>query len=62
MSAAISVQGLCHHYGQRVIYQNLSFEIPEGTVCGLLGKNGQGQTTLVDILMGFRRGGSTVQL
>jgi ABC-2 type transport system ATP-binding protein len=52
-SPAIAVEGLCHRYGQKVIYQELNFAIPRGSVCGLLGKNGQGKTTLVDILMGF---------
>lgn len=50
---AIEVQNLCHTYGARTIYRDLNFAVPRGSVCGLLGKNGQGKTTLVNILMGF---------
>lgn len=50
---AIEVQSLRHHYNGRAIYQDLTFSVPEGSICGLLGKNGQGKTTLVNILMGF---------
>jgi ABC-2 type transport system ATP-binding protein len=53
MTNTIEVHNLFHHYNGRTIYENLNFTIPEGTVCGLLGKNGQGKTTLVNILMGF---------
>lgn len=53
MNDVIQVQNLCHRYNGRAVYENLSFSVPEGSVCGLLGKNGQGKTTLVNILMGF---------
>ena len=50
---AIEVHNLCHRYGTRTIYEDLNFSVAEGSICGLLGKNGQGKTTLVNILMGF---------
>lgn len=50
---AIEVQNLCHRYKGKSVYEDLSFSVPRGSVCGLLGKNGQGKTTLVNILMGF---------
>ena len=51
---AIEVHNLRQQYNRgRVIYEDLNFTVPEGTICGLLGKNGQGKTTLVNILMGF---------
>ena len=50
---AIEVHNLRHQYNRRTIYEDLNFSVPEGTICGLLGKNGQGKTTLVNILMGF---------
>lgn len=53
MTNVIEVHNLCHSYNGRPIYKNLNFTVPEGSVCGLLGKNGQGKTTLVNILMGF---------
>ncbi|TYT75158.1 ABC transporter ATP-binding protein [Desulfobotulus mexicanus] len=50
---AIEVSKLCHRYKGKSVYEDLSFSVPRGSVCGLLGKNGQGKTTLVNILMGF---------
>ncbi|MBK1706607.1 ATP-binding cassette domain-containing protein [Halochromatium glycolicum] len=55
MTAAIQVEQLAHRYGQRFIYQDLSFSVPEGKVVALLGKNGVGKTTLIRLLMGFLR-------
>ncbi len=49
----IEVSGLCHRYGSKTVYEDLTFSVDKGAVCGLLGKNGQGKSTLVNILMGF---------
>lgn len=52
--SVISVKNLTQRYGKgRVIYENLSFEVPKGRILGLLGKNGTGKTTTINILMGF---------
>lgn len=52
--SVISVKNLSQRYGKgRVIYENLSFEVPQGRILGLLGKNGTGKTTTINILMGF---------
>ncbi len=44
---------LTHYYGKRCIYENLSFTVPQGRILGLLGKNGTGKTTTINILSGF---------
>ncbi|MDE6692525.1 MAG: ABC transporter ATP-binding protein [Muribaculaceae bacterium] len=52
----ISVRNLTQRYGSgRVIYSDLSFDVPEGRILGLLGKNGTGKTTTINILMGYLR-------
>ena len=51
----IECVGLTHYYGSRLIYSNLNFTVPEGGVVGLLGKNGTGKTTTINILNGFLR-------
>ena len=52
----ISVRNLSQRYGTgRLIYENLSFDVPKGRILGLLGKNGTGKTTTINILMGFLR-------
>jgi len=49
----IECENLTHYYGKRCIYENLSFIVPEGRILGLLGKNGTGKTTTINILSGF---------
>lgn len=41
-------------YGRgRIIYEDLSFDVRKGSILGLLGKNGTGKTTTINILMGY---------
>lgn len=49
----IVCENLTHFYGKRKIYENLSFRVPEGKILGLLGKNGTGKTTTINLLSGF---------
>lgn len=52
--SVISVRNLTQRYGTgRVIYRDLGFEVPKGRILGLLGKNGTGKTTTINILMGY---------
>ncbi len=54
MSASvIACSNLTHYYGKRLIYEDLSFEVPQGRILGLLGKNGTGKTTTINILNGY---------
>lgn len=54
--SVISVKNLTQRYGTgRIIYSDLSFEVPKGRILGLLGKNGTGKTTTINILMGYLR-------
>jgi len=55
MTHPIEVINLHHRYGRRVIYESLNFTVKPGKIFGLLGKNGVGKTTLINILMGFLR-------
>ena len=49
----IECRNLTHYYGRRLIYENLSFGVPRGRILGLLGKNGTGKTTTINILSGY---------
>jgi len=49
----ISCERLTHYYGNRKIYEDLNFEVQKGSIVGLLGKNGTGKTTTINILMGY---------
>ena len=53
MSNIINVKGLRKSYGKKVVLDNISFEIEEGSIVGLLGPNGCGKTTLIKILTGL---------
>ncbi|WP_084125346.1 ABC transporter ATP-binding protein [Demequina sp. NBRC 110054] len=49
-TAAISIQSLTHRYGPTTALDDLTLDIPEGEIFGLLGHNGAGKTTTVSIL------------
>jgi len=53
MGNAIDCIILTHYYGKKLVYENLNFHVPEGSILGLLGKNGSGKTTTINILNGF---------
>jgi ABC-2 type transport system ATP-binding protein len=60
MPPAVTVQHLAKRYGDTVAVADVSFEVAEGEIFGLLGPNGSGKTTTVECLQGLRRpdGGS----
>ncbi len=60
MAALIECTGITHSYGEKTVLHDLTFTVPPGGVFGLLGKNGAGKSTAINILMGFLRptGGS----
>ncbi len=53
--AAISTRGLTKRYGPLTAVDDLSFDVAEGEVYALLGHNGAGKSTTVEILEGHRR-------
>lgn len=49
----IQLDGVTKRFGSTVALDGLSLQVPEGTVCGLLGPNGSGKTTAIRILLGL---------
>jgi ABC-2 type transport system ATP-binding protein len=47
---ALSVRSLTKHFGDRIAYEGVSFEVGRGEVFGFLGPNGAGKTTTVRTL------------
>ncbi|MBW4050925.1 MAG: energy-dependent translational throttle protein EttA [Proteobacteria bacterium] len=48
----IEVKGLSKAYGERLLIDNLSFNLPRGGIVGIIGPNGAGKTTLFRMLTG----------
>jgi len=53
MNNVIECSNLTHYYGNKRVFENLNFQVKEGSILGLLGKNGTGKTTAFNILNGF---------
>ena len=65
----IEANGLKKAYGDRLLYDGLTFNLPKGGIVGIIGPNGAGKTTLFRLLTGREqpdagelRIGPTVQL
>lgn len=51
MSSVLSLQNISKTYGSVKALQNVSLEVPKGSVFGILGPNGSGKTTMLGIVM-----------
>jgi len=51
MSTVLSLQNIAKSYGPVRALAGVSFDVPEGSVFGILGPNGSGKTTLLGIVM-----------
>lgn len=52
---SLQLQDLSVRYGAVTAVDRLSFEVPAGTISGLLGRNGSGKTSLLSVAAAFRR-------
>jgi sulfate-transporting ATPase len=48
----IEAQGLSKAYGDKLLFDNLSFSLPPGGIVGVIGPNGAGKTTLFKLIRG----------
>lgn len=55
MNTVLSLQGISKNYGRIQALKNVSFDIPRGSVFGILGPNGSGKTTLLGIILDILR-------
>lgn len=55
MDTIVQVEGLRKTYGTTVAVDEVSFEVREGEIFGMVGPNGAGKTTTIECLEGLRR-------
>ncbi len=48
----VEAKGLSKSYGDKLLFDNLNFNLPQGGIVGIIGPNGAGKTTLFRIITG----------
>ncbi len=51
----VEAQGVTKAYGDKLLYENLSFSLPPGGIVGIIGPNGAGKTTLFRLITGLEQ-------
>ncbi|MHC4110165.1 MAG: ABC transporter ATP-binding protein [Planctomycetota bacterium] len=51
----LQTQGLTKYYGSTLALDHLDLEIPQGCICGFVGRNGAGKTTAIKLMLGLLR-------
>ncbi len=49
----VRAENLCKSFGETMIFENMSFDLPKGGIVGIIGPNGAGKTTLFRMIMGL---------
>lgn len=47
---ALSIEGICHHFGELPVLENVSFQVEEGEFVCIVGPSGCGKTTILRII------------
>ena len=51
----IECKGVSKAFGDRVLFENLTFSLPPAGIVGVIGPNGAGKTTLFRLIMGYEQ-------
>lgn len=51
-NVAIDAENVSKGYGDKLLFENLSFKLPPGGIVGVIGPNGAGKTTLFKMIVG----------
>lgn len=55
MNACIEVKDLTKSFNGRIVVDGITFRVEKGEVFGLLGHNGAGESTTIDLLLGLKK-------
>ncbi|MCU1406720.1 MAG: transporter ATP-binding protein [Glaciihabitans sp.] len=55
MTNTITITAASRNYGRVTALDNVSFSVPKDSICGLLGRNGAGKTTVMSLISGQDR-------
>lgn len=53
VTGGLRAEALSFNYGRRAIFSDVTFQIPQGEIWGLVGRSGIGKTTLLNIVLGL---------
>ena len=63
MKNAVNIHNLSKKFGDKVVLNNVSLELPEGHIYGLVGRNGSGKSVLLKCIAGLiRPTGGTIEV
>lgn len=51
----LETEGLTKYYGSTLAIDHLNLKIPQGCICGFVGRNGAGKTTAIKLMLGLLR-------
>jgi len=51
----IRAEGLSKAFGDKLLFENMNFNLPKGGIVGVIGPNGAGKTTLFKMIMGVEK-------
>jgi len=54
-TSVIKATNVAKAYGDRLLFENMSFDLPAGGIVGIIGPNGAGKTTLFKMIVGKER-------
>lgn len=56
----LSVENLSHSYGDRVLFENITFNVEDGDKYGIIGVNGTGKSTLLKMIANKEQGSGKI--
>ena len=49
----LSIHGMCKSFGRNKVLDHINMDVKRGTIMGLMGENGAGKSTTMNIITGY---------